>query len=126
MVTNPLDAASLRERVQATVDDVLTHQSTVLAEVGPDAQELLGAVARLLTGGKRLRAAFLYWGHRAAGRPDSDALVRLASAMELFQAAALIHDDVMDDAATRRGRPTVHVRHAHRLERAGWRGEPRR
>ena len=44
---------------------------------------MLTAVADLLRGGKRLRAAFLYWGHRAAGRPDSDALVRLASAMEL-------------------------------------------
>ena len=85
------------------VDDVLAHQSDVLAEVGPDAQELLGAVARLLTGGKRLRAAFLYWGYRAAGQPDSDALVRVATAMEFFQAAALIHDDVMDDSDTRTG-----------------------
>ena len=47
MVTSPLDAASLRERVQATVDEVLAHQATVLAEVGPDAQELLGAVGSL-------------------------------------------------------------------------------
>ena len=123
MVTSPLDAASLRERVQATVDDVLAHQATVLAEVGPDAQELLGAVARLLTGGKRLRAAFLYWGYRAAGQPDSDALVRVATAMEFFQAAALIHDDVMDDSDTRRGMPAAHRSLAARHEREAWSGD---
>ncbi len=123
MVTSPLDAASLRERVQGTVDDVLAHQSEILAEVGPDAQELLGAVARLLTGGKRLRAAFLYWGYRAAGQPDSDALVRVATAMEFFQAAALIHDDVMDDSDTRRGMPAAHRSLAARHERESWAGD---
>lgn len=123
MVTNPLDAASLRDRVQASVDDVLAHQATVLAEVGPDAQELLGAVARLLTGGKRLRAAFLYWGYRATGRPDSDALVRVATAMEFFQAAALIHDDVMDDSDTRRGMPAAHRSLAARHAREAWAGD---
>lgn len=123
MVTSPLDAASLRERVQGTVDDVLAHQATVLAEVGPDAQELLAAVARLLTGGKRLRAAFLYWGYRAAGQPDSDALVRVATAMEFFQAAALIHDDVMDDSDTRRGMPAAHRSLAARHARESWAGD---
>ena len=123
MLTSPLDAASLRDRVQSTVDDVLAHQATVLAEVGPDAQELLGAVARLLTGGKRLRAAFLYWGYRASGQPDSDALVRVATAMEFFQAAALIHDDVMDDSDTRRGMPAAHRSIAARHARESWSGD---
>ena len=123
MVVSPLDAAQLRERVQRCVDDVLVHQSTVLAEVGPDAQELLGAVARLLTGGKRLRAAFLYWGYRSAGQPDSDAVVRVATAMEFFQAAALIHDDVMDDSDTRRGMPAAHRSLAARHEQESWSGD---
>jgi geranylgeranyl diphosphate synthase, type I len=122
-MTSPLDAARLRERVQRCVDDVLSRQSAVLAEVGPDASELLDAVARLLTGGKRLRAAFLYWGYRAAGQPDSDAAVTAASAMEFFQAAALIHDDVMDDSDTRRGMPAAHRSLAARHEREAWAGD---
>jgi geranylgeranyl diphosphate synthase type I len=109
--------------VQRCVDDLLAHQSEVLAEVGPDAQELLGAVARLLTGGKRLRAAFLYWGYRAAGQPDSEAIVRVATAMEFFQAAALIHDDVMDDSDTRRGMPAAHRSLAARHEEQAWAGD---
>lgn len=120
---NPLDAADLRARVQGVVDDLLAHQSTVLAEVGPDAQDLLAVVASLLTGGKRLRAAFLYWGYRATGQPDSEAIVRVATAMEFFQAAALIHDDVMDDSDTRRGMPAAHRSLAARHQREDWAGD---
>ena len=120
---SPLDTADLRRRVQACLDAELARQAGVLAELGPDVDDLLSAVAELLRGGKRLRAAFLYWGHRAAGRPDSDALVRLASAMELFQAAALIHDDVMDDSDTRRGRPAAHRALATRHAERGWAGD---
>ena len=123
VVASPLDAAQLRDRVQRCVDDVLARQAQVLAEVGPDAQELLGAVARLLTGGKRLRAAFLYWGYRGAGQPDSDAAVRVATAMEFFQAAALIHDDVMDDSDTRRGMPAAHRSMAARHAQEEWTGD---
>ena len=120
---SPLDTADLRRRVQVCLDAELARQAGVLAELGPDVDDLLSAVADLLRGGKRLRAAFLYWGHRAAGRPDSDALVRLASAMELFQAAALIHDDVMDDSDTRRGRPAAHRALATRHAERGWAGD---
>ena len=65
---SPLDTADLRHRVQGCLDAELATQATVLAELGPDVDDLRPAVAGL-RGGKRLRAAFLYWGHRAAGRP---------------------------------------------------------
>ena len=121
-MTDPLDRSALRARVQATVDAEITGQREVLAAVGPDLGILVDAVARLLTGGKRLRAAFLYWGYRAAGQPDSAALVRLATAMEFFQAAALLHDDVMDRSDTRRGMPSAHRAIAGHHAEAGWLG----
>ena len=123
---SPLDTADLRRRVQECLDAELATQRVVLAELGPDVDDLLSAVTGLLGGGKRLRAAFLYWGHRAAGRPDSSALVRLASAMELFQAAALIHDDVMDDSDTRRGMPSAHRALARHHAERGWDGDANR
>jgi geranylgeranyl diphosphate synthase type I len=122
-VGNPLDAADLRSRVQECVDAELASQSAVLAEVGPDTEQLLAAVRALLSGGKRLRAAFLYWGYRAAGQPDSPGLIRLATAMEFFQAAALIHDDVMDDSDTRRGLPAAHRALAARHNDEDWSGD---
>ena len=52
-------------------------------------------------------------------------MLRAISALELIQACALIHDDLMDASATRRGRPTVHVEFARRHADAGWRGPAR-
>ena len=122
-MSSPLDAHDLRSRVQAVVDAEIRTQTAVLAEIGDDLTPLVSAVAALLSGGKRLRAAFLYWGYRAGGGPDSDALVRAATSMELFQAAALLHDDVMDDSDTRRGLPAAHKRLATEHTEHGWTGD---
>ena len=65
---------------------------------------------------------------RRGGDPDGPRprrCLRAISALELIQACALIHDDLMDASATRRGRPTVHVAFARRHADAGWRGRPR-
>ena len=124
-MTHPLDVADLRPRVQACLDGELVTQRTVLAELGPDVLELVDAIARLLAGGKRLRAAFLHWGLRGAN-PDLGAgagAVRLASSMEMFQVAALIHDDVMDDSDTRRGQPAAHRAMARQHVARGWLGD---
>jgi geranylgeranyl diphosphate synthase type I len=77
----------------------------------------------VLRGGKRVRPAFAYWGYRAVSdvAVDDDAL-RLFAALELLQACALVHDDVIDDSDTRRGRPTVHVRFAELHRKNNWRG----
>ncbi|HEX8971990.1 polyprenyl synthetase family protein [Oryzihumus sp.] len=122
-MSSPLDAHDLRARVQAVVDAEIRTQSAVLGEIGDDLTPLVSAVAALLRGGKRLRAAFLYWGYRAGGGADGDAVVRAATAMELFQAAALLHDDVMDDSDTRRGLPAAHRRLATEHTEQGWTGD---
>lgn len=121
---HPLDGVGLRERVQDALDEHLHHQRETLAELGPAMGPLVDAVADLLAGGKRLRAAFLYWGWRALG-PDPDldaAAIRAASSMEIFQAAALLHDDVMDNSDLRRGRPTAHRAFAAHHAEQQWNG----
>ena len=77
--------------------------------------------AFVLGGGKRLRPAFAYWGFRGAGGLDGDQVVTALAALELVQASALIHDDLMDRSDTRRGEPAVHRRFAarHRRGRLG-------
>ncbi|MGO4245230.1 polyprenyl synthetase family protein, partial [Janibacter sp. RAF20_2_2] len=100
---HPLDLDDLRSRVQDRIDAELDRWEVELAEVGPEVADLTTPVRTLLRGGKRLRAGFAYWGWRAAGRDDHEGAISLAASMELFQAAALIHDDVMDDSETRRG-----------------------
>ena len=62
----------------------------------------------LQAGGKRLRPAFVSLAAQATGKPfDVERARRLGAAMEMIHMATLIHDDVIDDAATRRGRPTA-------------------
>jgi len=62
------------------------------------------ATATLLAGGKRLRPLLVLL---CGGAEGGEAAVRAASAVELVHMATLVHDDVLDDAPLRRGRPTV-------------------
>ncbi len=85
-------------------------------------------IARLvLSGGKRLRPAFCHWGFvGAGGAPDDRRIIDAGAALELMHAFALFHDDVMDDATSRRGTPTTHTVFAGMHATAGWAGESRR
>ncbi len=63
----------------------------------------------LTAGGKRIRSILLLLAAETVGGRPKDAL-DAGVAVELMHNFTLIHDDVMDHAKTRRGRPTVHVR----------------
>jgi octaprenyl-diphosphate synthase len=83
------------------VEEELARQSdTAFPAVSEIAAYLLGG------GGKRLRPALLLLSARYAGRRDNSA-IRLAAVVELLHSATLIHDDVIDSAGTRRGRPSA-------------------
>ncbi len=97
------------------------------AYIGTEYQDLTAALEEfVLRGGKRLRPAFAYWGWRAVVEQpvetiDRDAM-RLFSALELLHACALVHDDVIDASATRRGLPTVHRQFAATHRGRNWHG----
>jgi geranylgeranyl diphosphate synthase type I len=120
------DGAGFRDRVQSALDTFLDEQAGRLAPLGPDAARLLDEARLSVSGGKRFRAAFCYWGHHAVApdRPgDEDALIRACAALELLHASALVHDDLMDASDTRRGRPATHRQFASDHHTAGWRGD---
>jgi geranylgeranyl diphosphate synthase type I len=74
---------------------------------------------------KRLRPAFVHWGHAAAGGTAEDPRVLdLAVAVELLHTFALVHDDVIDRSPARRGGPSVHAGLAGTAggDGAGWFG----
>ena len=65
-------------------------------------------------GGKRLRPLFVSLGARATGREyDADRVAALGACMEMIHMATLIHDDVVDGADVRRGRPTASAVHGN-------------
>lgn len=83
--------------------------------------------ALVMAPAKRIRPTFCHWGVVAAGGDaGDDAVTNAGAALELLQAFALIHDDVMDGSAVRRGRRTAHLVFADEHAEGGWRGEPRR
>jgi geranylgeranyl diphosphate synthase type I len=124
-VTNsPLERAGLRPRVDKALSGFLATQRAHLLEIDPALAEVADTVsAFVLGGGKRLRPAFAYWGFRGAGGVDSDEVVAAVSALELVQASALIHDDLMDRSDTRRGEPSVHRRFELLHRQQGWRSD---
>lgn len=127
---HPADSALVR-RVDATLAGYLDERAGDVERVHESLTAAFGALREfVLTGGKRVRPAFAWWGWRGAGgdpdRPGTDAVLRAISALELVQANALMHDDVMDGSDTRRGRPTVHVAFAARHRAGGWLGSPER
>jgi geranylgeranyl diphosphate synthase type I len=119
-------AGWLTGRVTEKLADFLRGHTELLLSISPDLAPLAEAASTsVLDGGKRLRPTFAYWGWRsgrAAGADGEDALVRAASSLELLQACALVHDDVMDASDTRRGRPAAHIRFESVHRSNGWPG----
>lgn len=101
--------AALRARIDRALEDWLGAKRRSLARVSPESAELVDEVARLVAGGgKRLRPALVELAYRACGGRSPEAPLRLGLATELLHTYLLIHDDVMDRASLRRGRPTTH------------------
>ena len=110
--------------LKATLDGYRQDWSTFDPMLA-DTVDLLATL--VLAGGKRVRPAMAYWGFvGAGGDPDDPHIVEIGSALELLQAFALFHDDVMDGSPTRRGNPTAHVAAEAEHRTKGWSGEPRR
>lgn len=126
MASSAGDLSRIRSQVGTALDDFIGRQRTSLTEISAQLAPCAEALTDLLAGGKRLRAAFCYWGWRACGGADEPAIFAAAAALELLHASALVHDDVMDASDTRRGQPSVHKRFAASHGSAGWRGSSER
>jgi len=122
--------------VQGRIDGFLEERRPQLVGIAPDLDPFARFSSDLLRGGKRFRALFCYWGWQSvAGLGDDfdplperhdeeslDAVVDAAVGLELFHAAALVHDDIMDNSDTRRGLPAAHRRFEQLHRDGGWLG----
>lgn len=62
------------------------------------------------SGGKRLRPALLILASKAAGGGDRESVIRMATVMEMLHTATLVHDDIIDNAETRRNKPSMNAK----------------
>ncbi|MFT4123485.1 MAG: polyprenyl synthetase family protein [Microbacteriaceae bacterium] len=127
----------LVDLVQTEIDGFLDQQAEHIATVASDLAPFVELARTLLAGGKRFRALFCYWGWEAsraaadpldpapmlAADPSLPAVVVAASALEVFHAAALVHDDIMDNSDTRRGAPAAHRAFERLHAQGGWVGD---
>lgn len=74
-------------------------------------KESLEELKRLSKGGKRVRGYLIKLGQMLFGK-DDDSYIDIAAAIEIFQTAILIHDDVIDEADKRRGLDTINAKYA--------------
>jgi geranylgeranyl diphosphate synthase, type I len=123
--TLPPACAHLAARVEKALTGFLVVQRDLVAADDPEVRAAFDELERVVaSGGKRLRPVFICLGHMAAGGQAEDELIRAGAALELLHTFALVHDDVMDRSAVRRGESTTwrHLAAEHR--RAGFRGDP--
>jgi len=83
--------------VEESLGDMLSHDNFLIQSIG---RHLLGS------GGKRLRPLFLLLSARLSGYGGRDH-IPLAGVIEIIHTASLLHDDVVDGAALRRGNPSA-------------------
>ncbi|MBM7361694.1 heptaprenyl diphosphate synthase component II [Priestia taiwanensis] len=86
------------ERVVFSKEEILSHASLQL----------------LQSGGKRIRPVFVLLGGKF-GNYNIDQIKNVAVALELIHMASLVHDDVIDDANMRRGKPTINAKWGNRF-----------
>jgi geranylgeranyl diphosphate synthase type I len=117
------------EAISQRLDTFVTAQRDATRDFGAEARLLVDAAETAVSGGKRLRGRFCIAGWRAVAEASNsaasapDEVIAAAAALEAFHAAALVHDDLIDNSDTRRGRPAAHraLEAEHRV--AGWVGD---
>ena len=72
-----------------------------------------GPLRYALEGGKRIRPLLLLLAAEAVGGADDDKVLDAAVAVELLHAESIIHDDIIDQEASRRGRAAFHVKYGY-------------
>ncbi|MFJ4651888.1 polyprenyl synthetase family protein [Nocardia sp. NPDC088792] len=131
-MTSVIGTDSLRDirndmmhRVEKSALDFLEQEHARWSALDREAGATIETIAALMrSGGKRIRPEFCLSGFLAAGGdPHDESIIAAAVAVELLHTSALIHDDVFDESAIRRGAPAAHVKYATRHRDNDWRGD---
>ena len=132
-----IETNQLLHAIQKKLDDFCDSRREAFGQISDDLYPLVDFANDLLQGGKRFRALFCYWSWAGAVSANLDltedqkdkaleAIVGICAALEMFHAAALVHDDLLDQSDTRRGKPAVHKNFENLHTSEHWAGSAER
>lgn len=106
-------AAESRNRILEQLKTFLEQKAQELGPASRNPDELFQLFQEYSSSGKMLRGTLAMLGYDLGKKSNfssfsSAKAIKLAAAQELFQAGLLVHDDIMDGDAIRRGKPTMH------------------
>lgn len=111
-------------RVKSRLEGKLATFNAGISAEGPrHVREAMGEFARLNAGGKLIRGALAGLGCALFDHGPEDYSDGLSLAFEIFQTAILVHDDIIDHAALRRGKPTIPAGYTARWPRLAGAGD---
>jgi len=110
-----------RDRIAGQLQVFLSKKAAELDAVNPLGRDAAERLREFCLRGKMIRGCLVHLGWRLGGgaASASDAVTAVGAAMELFQSGLLVHDDIMDRDAVRRGQPSVYQRYVEASSRDG-------
>jgi len=100
-----------KKLIDGFLQKFLAEKKQTLGEVNPFGQDLVDRIIPIITAGKTIRGSLVLLSYCFTNKAPSEDAIKLAAAMELFQTALVIHDDIMDHDTTRRGVPSLHIQY---------------
>jgi geranylgeranyl diphosphate synthase type I len=104
--------------IRSKLEEFLETKKAAANPAIPWQADFLGRLLPFATTGKLLRGSLVCFSYEALGdKPVTDSVIRAAMAVELTHSALLIHDDIMDQDALRRGKPSMHQQYQSLAEK---------
>lgn len=104
----PLSLLKFKEKFDPQLEKFLAQKIRENGQVDSQLVQVLKETKKIISGGKRIRPAFMFFAYRACGGKAEEAILEACCAIEFFHTFALIHDDIIDNSPLRRGKPTLH------------------
>lgn len=104
----PSSLIDFKRKFDPVLENFLSEKIKLWEKVSPEFAKVLESVGETFSGGgKRIRPAFMFYAYQACGGQDNRAIINASCSIEFLHQFALIHDDIMDNAFLRRGKPAL-------------------
>jgi geranylgeranyl diphosphate synthase type I len=105
-----------RVPIQQALNNFFDEKLPILYPINRWGKDVIERLKEFTLGGKLIRGSLILFGEEMFRGEFTSSAIKAAVSMELFQTALLIHDDIMDQDTTRRGKTTIFYQYAQLAE----------